>query len=213
MEYNFLIVLFKNKTKKKIINKFKKHKVANEFFKNLIKKSNDVYFEKKYENGKKCDFELALLEKTSNTLMPIFMKDGFGRQVKVELEDSDYTITKIEAYKLEEDILDFQTKLKINFIEFISKYINSDGIKLISKLNNKIVVQNDDSFFMFTLKNLSDSERFLDNLQTFLVDNGKMDCILVKDTSTTQRKFLYEILVKKGFPKDYLMRHSTTHPE
>jgi hypothetical protein len=44
MDYNFQIVLFKNKIKKKIINKFKTYKKTNDKFKILIEESNDVVF-------------------------------------------------------------------------------------------------------------------------------------------------------------------------
>ena len=43
---NYQIVLFKNKIKKKIINKFKTHKRANEFYESLLSESNNVLFEK-----------------------------------------------------------------------------------------------------------------------------------------------------------------------
>jgi hypothetical protein len=36
--------------------------------------------------------------------------------------------------------------------------------------------------------------------------------MFVKDYSTSQRKYLYNLLEENGFPKHYLIRHSTTHP-
>ncbi len=109
---NYQIVLFKNKIKKKIINKFKTHKRANEFYESLLSESNNVLFEKEYENGSLCSYELALLEKTSGTFLPIFLKDELGRRVKVNLEDDDYTISSISKYKTEELILDTTTNKK-----------------------------------------------------------------------------------------------------
>ena len=213
MEYNFQIVLFKNKVKKKIINKFKTHKKAKTFFDNLITKSDKVIFPKSFENGYPCTFELAILEKTSGTFLPIFLKDDIGRQVKVELEDDNFSITKISNYNIEELFVDYQTKEKIDTEYFIKTYLLDVGLILISKLNNKIVVQNDDNYNLFTFKNVLESERFIETLTKYLIENNKQNCLLVKDTSTAQRKYLYDILVDKGFPKIYLMRHSTTHPE
>ena len=89
---NYLIVLFKNKTKKKIINKFKTYKKAIEFYNNLLYKSNDVLFPVNYENGLQCDYEIALLERNIGTSNTLFNKDEFGRQVRVELDDSDFRI-------------------------------------------------------------------------------------------------------------------------
>ena len=209
---NYLIVLFKNKVKKKIINKFKTSKRANDYYKSLLDVSDRVIFDKKYENGFDSSYELAILEKTSGTFLPVFLKDELGRNVKINLDDEDYIISKINKYQTEELILDCQFNRKINSSEFIKKYLIGDGLKLISKLNNKIVVQNDDVFNLFTLKNEDDSSRFIDSISQHFLEQKKMDCIFVKDYSTTQRKYLYDLLTEKGFSKQYLQRYSTTHP-
>jgi hypothetical protein len=41
--------------------------------------------------------------------------------------------------------------------------------------------------------------------------NKNTTALIVKDYNTNQRKYLYEILVEKGFSKTYLQRLSTTH--
>jgi hypothetical protein len=213
MDYNFQIVLFKNKVKKKIINKFKTYKKTNTKFKSLIDESNNVIFPVKYENGNPSFYELAILERKSSKNDKIFIKDELGRQIKVDLDDDEFTISKIISFEIEEEFLDYQTKKKINSKDFVRKYLSVVGIKMISKLNNKIVVQIDESYNLFTFKNNSDADRFLDDLGQYLRKTNKNDCILVKDYSTIHRKYLYDILVTQGFPRTYLQRHSTTHPK
>jgi hypothetical protein len=213
MDYNFQIVLFKNKIKKKIINKFKTYKKTNAKFKILIEESNEVVFPVKYENGSHSFYELAILEKKKSNEEKLFIKDELGRQIKVDLDDEEFTISKIISYEIEEEFLDYQTKKKINSKEFIQKYLKVTGIKMISKLNNKVIVQIDENYKLFTFKNDSDSNRFLDELGQYLRKINKNDCILVKDYSTIHRKYLYDILVNQGFPRSYLQRHSTTHPK
>ena len=71
-----------------------------EVYDNLLKKSNSVIFDKKFENGVECNYELAILEKSSGSMIPIFIKDEFGRQSKVNLEDDKYIISKINNYKI-----------------------------------------------------------------------------------------------------------------
>ena len=51
---NYLVVLFKNKKKKKIIKKFITLSRAKNYFDGLIEKSNEVIFEVLVENGKEC---------------------------------------------------------------------------------------------------------------------------------------------------------------
>jgi hypothetical protein len=209
---NFLVVLFKNKIKRKIINKFITRNKAEKFYKKLIDESENVIFEKKYENGVKCSYEIALLDQNKTDEVKYY-RDEIGRQIKLELEDDKYSISKIDKYRVEELILDFKTKKKITTQQLIKKYLNGSGIKMISKLNNKIVIQNDSEYNLFTLKTVEDSDRFMDCLSKHFRKIKKGDCIMVKDVSTVHRKYLYTILVEQGFPKRYLTRLATTHPK
>jgi hypothetical protein len=211
IEYNFQIVLFKNKTKKKIINKFQTYKKAMEVYKNLLKESDSVIFEKNFENGVACNYELAILEKTSGTMLPIFIKDEFGRQSKVSLEDEKYTISKISNYRIPDLIQDYSTNEKISVEQLIKKYLPKNEMRMVSSLNNKIIIQKDDDYKLFTLKTIDDSSRLVDSLFQYFLSEKRNDTIFVKDHSTIQRKYLYKILEEKGFPKSYLFRHSTTH--
>ena len=208
---NYLIVLFKNKVKQRIIKKYKTSKKASDFYSYLVEKNQDVIFETKHENGKPVDYELALLEKKGNTLFPIYTKDEFGRNIRINFEDSDYNIVKINPYKEPELIQDYQTKNKININTFINKYLSKDGIKLVSKLNNKIIVQNEEVINLFTLKNESDAHRLIENLTERFVRLKRGDFMFVLDISSPQRKYLYTLLKEKGFNLDYLYRKETTY--
>ena len=83
-------------------------------------------------------------------------------------------------------------------------------LKTISKLNNKIVVQSNDNFTLFTLKNEEDSERLLETLESYFIKNGRNDCIFVKDLNTVHRKWLYDVLENNGFDRKKLYRKFTT---
>lgn len=206
---NYLIVLFKNKERKKIIKKFKTHKRAKEYYDSLIK-SNKIVFDRRFENGKTCEYELGLLEKDSKNFELYFIKDSLGRQVKVDLDDPDYSLIKISDFKLEELIYDVQKNKKISIDDFIKKYLPKSGIKLISKINNKVVVQDDDNVSLFSLKSDGECSRFLSCLETHMFNKGRIDCIIVPDTSKTQKKYLYDLLSTKGISKSFLYRRFTT---
>ena len=109
-------------------------------------------------------------------------------------------------------LLIIQQKKKINSNEFILKYLSSPGLKMLSSLNNKIILQNEDKINLFTFKTEDDSYRFLDNLTNYFISQKRTDCMFVKDVSTSQRKFLYNLLSENGYPKSYLFRQSTTFP-
>lgn len=208
----FFIVLFKNKERKKIINKFKTYERAIEFYNNKIK-NNNVIFNKGVENGKDCIFELGLLEKESNDFNSYFIKDSLGRQIKAELNTNEYKILEMKDYKVEELIFDVGKNIKISFNEFLKKYLRSSGLKMVSKINNKIVVQEDETVNLFSFKNTLESERFLNSLNNFLIDKSRSDVLIVFDTSKEQRKYLYDILEKKGISKSTLYRRFTTFPK
>jgi len=207
---DYIIVLFKNKTKKKIIKKFKTLDRAQKFYNNLLDDSDTVIFDRQYENGHLCRFELGLLGPKKSEVM--YMKDEFGRQMKIDVEDEDYSMIKINPYKIDEDFLEYSTKSKINTDKFINKYLKGSGLKMVSKLNNKVIVQHDEITNLFTFKTDEDSSRFIDNLSNKYMNEKRVDCIFIKDSSTPQRKYLYEMLVNLGYPKQYLFRQSTTFP-
>ena len=209
---DYLIVLFKNKEKRKIINKFKTKKRAFDFFNKLEKESQEVIFEKRTENGVKCNFELTLMEKKGLNSDKIYIKDELGRTLKVDTDSNDYNIKKVINYKIEEEFLDYHTKKRINYPIFEKKYLGKSGVKLISKLNNKIILQYDETFKLFTFKDIDDTERFLNCLVDRMKSLNRIDCIIVSDYSFPQRKYLYELLVNHGFSKSYLQRYSTTFP-
>ena len=164
---DYLIVLFKNKKRKKIINKFKKLERAKLFYNQKIKESKLVYFDKKVENANQCDYELGIVCKKDGNFEIYYIKDTLGRQLKIDVDD-DYKIIELTPYNVPESIYDVTNKTKIFFEEFIKKYLSKKSLKLISRLNNKVVVQDDDRLNLFSFKNESESNRFLNSLNFYI---------------------------------------------
>jgi len=210
MDDQYIIVLFKNRVRKKIIKKFKTSKRSLSFYNNLLSEAESIVFDKQTENGFTTKYEIALLEKKKNNLFPYFITDEYGRNVKINLEDDDYSIVKINPYKVEEFIQDYEKKSRISLDIFINDYLSTDGIKMISKLNNKIILQIDQKINLFVLKSDNDASRFVDLLSSHFLNIKRYDCMFVKDISTAQRKYLYDLLIEYGFPKKFLYRQVTT---
>lgn len=210
---NYIVVLFKNKKKKRIIKKFITFSRAKEFYEKLIKESNEVLFEIKVEGGKECNYELGIIEMSSKQLVPVYMTDEFGRSIKVKLDEDGMTLFKIQPYKKEETIYDIKEGKKITMSDLIKKYMKGDGLKMISVLNNKIVLQEDEKIHLFTLKSESESSRFIDSMSLHFFKIKRGDCLFVKDYSTAQRKYLYSLLESNGIDKKILYRKFTTSPQ
>jgi hypothetical protein len=83
---------------------------------------------------------------------------------------------------------------------------------MVSSLNNKIVIQNNDEINLFSFKSQEESIRFIDCLSNYFFKIKRGDCIFVKDISSAQRKYLFDILKSKGFDKKMLYRKFTTFP-
>jgi hypothetical protein len=209
---NYLVVLFKDKVRYKILKKYITFKKAKNYFEDLKKESESVIFEKKIVEGYDTKFEIGLVEKSSTQLVPVYITDEMGRNVKVKLENDGMTLIEISIYKMEEELYDLQETRKIGTKELIKKYLKSDGVKMISSLNNKIIIQNDDEVYLFSTKNSSESERFLNCLSNHFYSIKRKDCLFVKDISVAQKKYLYSFLKSKGFDKKILYRKFTTYP-
>jgi len=134
---NFIIVLFKNKKKKRIIKGYKSEKKATDKYKSLLK-DNKIRFEVQYENAEKVYYELGLLTNQDNYQVPLFQEDQFGRNEEVFIEtESEYTFRDVKPYKLEEKIFDWQKNTRISFDQMVSKYCIKKEMKSISTLHNK----------------------------------------------------------------------------
>ena len=210
---NYIVVLFKNKKKKKIIKKFITFNRAKLFYDNLINKSQEVIFNVEVESGDECRYEIGLIEMSGKQLVPVYMTDEFGRSIKIKLDEEGMTLFQISQYKKEELIYDVKESKKITVYELIKKYLRGDGMKMVSVLNNKVVIQQEEKFYLFTLKNEQESSRFVDCLSLHFFKIKRGDCLFVKDYSSAQRKYLYGILESNGFSKKVLYRKFTTLPQ
>jgi hypothetical protein len=122
------------------------------------------------------------------------------------------TLFKIGPYRKEETIYDIKEGKKITMPNLIKKYLKGDGLKMVSVLNNKIVLQEDEKIYLFTLKSESESSRFVDCMSSHFFKIKRGDCLFVKDFSTPQRKYLYNLLESNGIDKRVLYRKFTTLP-
>jgi len=209
---NYLIVLFKNKKKKRIIKKFVTLSRATKFFNELINESNDVIFEVLVENAKDCNFELGLIDLNVNQSSPVYITDELGRSIKVKLDEGGMSIISINPYREEDLIYNVKNKSKITAKEFIKSFLKGDGLKMVSVLNNKIILQKDEEIELFSLKNESECSRFVECLSSYFFKIKRGDCLFVKDDSSVQRKYLYNLLESNGFDKKVLYRKFTTYP-
>ena len=106
MNDKFHIYIFKNNKKKKKLKSFVREKLAQDYYNNLVKKSSEILFDKRFEGGKECRFHIAII---SNKFIygNIHYLDDFGRNITIspKIDDDNY-IQSIKTYKVEESIYD-----------------------------------------------------------------------------------------------------------
>lgn len=208
---NYLIVLFNNKKRKQIIKKFVTLSRAKNFYNKMMDESSNVIFETLVKNGKECKLELSIVEIGSKQTSPLYMTDEFGRNIKVSLEDDGMVLREINLYKKEDLLYDINKKKKISVQEIIKNYLNGDGLKMISILNNKVILQKDENIYLFSLKSESECSRFVSSLSLYFFKIKRNDCLFISDCSVPQKKYLYDLLESNGISKKILYRKFTTY--
>lgn len=101
---NYLIVLFEDKVRKKILKKYITFKKAKQYFDKCLSDSNNVIFKKNISNGCEINFEIGLVELSSKQLIPVYITDEIGRNIKVSLENDGMTLISISKYNIEESL-------------------------------------------------------------------------------------------------------------
>ena len=205
-QQKFKVVVFKNNKKKKVVKSFVTKQRALSYYNDLLNKNSLVKFNKEFENGKRCSYMIGLIFEELNSNSKFFFTDKFGRNVSIT--SLGFEIIKLNDYLSEDFLFDIKKNKKISYDEFYNSIINKKELTLISKLNNKIITQNNDLIELFSLKNEEDSERLID-----ILSNEKQKPYLISvDFSIEQRKYLYKLLEDYGFNKKMLYRKTTTHP-
>ena len=210
MSYNrnkYKIILFKNGERLKSF-------FSSNNKKSILTKYNKLIGEKKpkfvieFLSRKKVRFELGIVTTEGNG-DTIFVKDSVGRTKQVSMGDSTYNIIKLLPYWKQEFIYSHQDKNKISFMELMDNHIQNTDFKQVFTLNNKLIIQNDDNFKLFSLKTVSDASRLIDIIEFEVLDVGRGDCLFVRDTDTVQRKQLYNLLESVGFDRGMLRKQYT----
>lgn len=205
----YQIILFKNKNKKKLLKKYSSKKKSVEKYFDLIN-NNNVKFEVMYENGIKSDYEIALVCVNCDEDLELFSTDSIGRNILIESDDNNVKFLKISNYLIEEKIQDYQQKKKITIDSLCSTYLKDTNLKNIFTLNNKLFIQNNEIINCFVTKNEYDSIRLLNTLEYMMSESGK-GFISMQYKSSSDKKYIYNILEDYGFDKKFLYRKVINH--
>lgn len=211
-KYNYMIVLFLNGDKKKVLYKSNKRTTINEFWRECKTQKKPLYCAEVRGRARTVlNFELALIY-AKNRWSPeedkFYKKDGMGRNKPINLNNADeYRVKDVIDWWEPEKIYDFQQKKHIFFEEMFSIIEKITELSQIFTLNNKVFVQIDDDVTVYKNKNVKDTGRLFSILRSELLKKKRNNFIFVRDVTSYQRKMLYKFLENKGFSKNELFRH------
>ena len=151
---------------------------------------------------------MALLYPNNRWAVKTYGKDELGRNLELTVNYNEkQRIKEIIPYWEEELIYDFNEKKKIRYHELLDILLSVEDISQIFTLNNKILLQIEDTFRMFGNKNIDDALRLFELIKEDILKKKRGNFFFVKDITTHQRKLLYDMLESKGFKRTELFRH------
>jgi hypothetical protein len=211
-KHNYMVVLFLNGAKKKVLHKTNNRLNIHEFWRECKTQKRPLYCAEVRGRARTVlNFELALIY-PKNRWSPaddkFYKKDGMGRNQPINLNNADeYRVKEVIDWWEPEKIYDFQQKKHIFFEEMFGIIEKITELSQIFTLNNKIFVQIDDDITVYKNKNLKDTSRLFNILRSELLNKKRKNFIFVRDVTSYQRKMLYKLLEGKGFSKNELFRH------
>lgn len=202
----YFIVLFSNKKKRRVLFKSNNLKNTQEKYNKLIE-NNKPLFPQIYRNKERVKYDLAIVTSFYVDAEEIFFKDEMGRNQKAEFATGPYTFLKLRSYDIEEKIWDHQENTYTSAESLYETMVKGSEFKQVFTLNTKLFIQKDNHIIGYGLKNIDDCHRLFKILQNKAISEGHGHLMFVIDFSTAQRKDLYDLLQKNGFPKESLYKH------
>ena len=208
MKWKYMIILFTNKKKEKIMYKCMQRTTVYEYWREFRTQRKPRFVKQQGSRRREEKlYELALVFPNNRWATATYVKDSLGRNQEAIIENDKYRIKEIIPYWREELIYDFQQKKRIRYHEVLEQFMPVTEIGQVFSLNKNLFLQVDDEIKMFSNKNLNDSDRLFELIKEDLLAKKKTNFIFVKDVTTYQRKQLYNLLESKGINRRMLFKH------
>jgi len=170
--HNYIIVITKNKKRKKLLHKCIKESTAIKKY-NTVTDNNIVLFPKRYisYNGlSDADHEILLLKKRSDGDENRIVRDSLGRIVEEKINNKDWVIVERKPYFIEEEFYVFGYKKRFTAKDIIKQFLSKSkkrDVKQLSILLNKLIIYDDDSIDIIICKNQDDVMRLYNTIEDY----------------------------------------------
>jgi hypothetical protein len=132
-----------------------------------------------------------------------------GRNVEITLNKKKSRIKELIPYWEEEKIYDLELKKHIRYHEMMDYIYSIDDIGQIFTLNNRLIIQVEDTIKMYINKTVEDTNRLFDIVREEVLKKKRGNFIFVRDVNSEQRVMLYDMLESMGYKRSDLLKHYT----
>lgn len=193
----YQIVLTENRIKIKVLHTYSREHDAVYRFTKI--KTTEVFMPKEtvYKDKKLVDvkYEVLLLKKFENGDQNVSIKDKYGRNVKVETDDGEWTVLDKSDYNIEEQFNVTGANRKLNGKEILDHVllnnVTDSNPKQVVVLNNKVVIEGL-NIFMVTCKNVHEATRLYNKLRVHCYDNNVGHVVFFGTVPKQNKKLWYK---------------------
>lgn len=193
----YQIVLTENRVKIKVLHTYSREHDALYRFNKIG--SSKAFMSKKtvYKDKKLVDvrYEVLLLKEYEEGDQNVSIKDKYGRSIKVETNDGDWTVLGKIDYDIEEQFNVTGANRKLNAKEILDHVllnnVKETNPKQVVILNNKVVIEGM-NIFMVTCKNIQEATRLYNKLRVHCYDNNIGHIIFFGTVPKPNKKLWYK---------------------
>lgn len=197
----YFIVTIKNNKPYKIFNRYVDYSWASKKWEEILESQKNIFYP-----GFK--YPLMFLYKTkSGEENTITNRNEIGKVIETKIPG--YKIIFHDLYYTEKNVF-FKNKKKTVPAYFILDLLNfNDNIKQCFLIKNKICVEDDGKYFLFSCSDVNTAIGIKNRLREKIMDTGKTNILFFNDVSSINMKSeIYDKIIEQGICKrDYLLRN------
>jgi hypothetical protein len=208
-DFYYRVMIFQNGKEVRRYPKRKRQTTAYNFYHQLLEKSDNVIFPKKYvlkNNGDKkiirAKYEIAIV--TNNYNVPTNVVNIYGDEINVKTNKNNFIIEK-SPFFYEETFYSYVDKKRLTYQDIENKIVNYKETYFILKFFNKLLIYNLDDMQVYLCKNKFDCNRLYKKLFNKKIKENNDHLIFMGNSIKKTRSYLKErILNVTGLSEKHL---------
>jgi len=203
----FELVILKDGKFKRRLKSYSTLMGGKKYFDGLVEKSKRVLFPKLINASERAYYSIVLIEPSIKKQQEttVSYRDDLGRNRVITLPG--YKIIYYSEYNMEEDIIfkNKETKVHANFI--IKLLSNDNDFKQVFLIHNKLIIEVNQKYFIFTVKNVDESNRLLDVIRRECFATKVKNIFFFSDVADSLKSEIFDDIEKQiGVTRTYIYK-------